>query len=136
MATKSGRNASIKVGTYTVAEQGTWTLTMTRDEIDTTAFGSTWGKSDVGFGRWTMTFSGFADPTDTNGQVVLETGFINGTLLTTVYLYIDSTSYWTPDLTTDSDAGGRVTNYAITQDKANVATVSFTMSGSGPVTFV
>ena len=136
MATYNGREASVKIGTYTVAELGTWSLSMTADEIDTTAFGSTWAKSDVGFKKWSITFSGFWDPTDTNGQKVIEDAFQSGNLIDDIKLYIDNTSYWVPDTTTDSNAGGRVTNYSVGQSKAGVATIDITISGSGPITFV
>ncbi|GAG27509.1 unnamed protein product, partial [marine sediment metagenome] len=41
MTTKTGRNASVKKGTYTVAELASWSLDLSNDEIDTTVFGST-----------------------------------------------------------------------------------------------
>lgn len=136
MATKNGRNASVKKGTYTVAEMASWDLDLSNAEIDTTAFGSTWGKSDVGFRKWTLTVSGFYDPTDTNGQKALETAWAGGSLVNDVKAYVDNTSYWVPDVTTDSAAGGRVTAYRLGQTKDGVASVNFTLSGSGPITFV
>jgi len=136
MATKSGRYHAIKKGTYTVSEQGHFDLDMSSDEIDTTAFGSTWAKSDVGFKKWSLSMSGYYDPTDTNGQAELETAYMGGTLVTDLSVYVDNTSYWEPDLTTDSDAGGRITSYKVSGDKAGVASFDMVLSGSGPITFV
>ena len=136
MPTYSGRNASVKKGTYTIAELGSWSIERTQDEIDTTAFGSTWGKSDVGFQKWSASFTGFFDPTDTNGQVAMESAMNAGTLVNDIKFHFSANSYFTPDVTTDSNAGGRVTSFNVGQDKAGVASLNMTMTGSGPITRV
>jgi len=136
MSTYNGREATVKKGTYTVAEFASWSLDLSNDEIDTTAFGSTWKKSDVGMRGWTLAVEGHYDPSDTTGQRALETAWAGGTLVNDVKLYVDSSSYWIPDVTTDSDAGGRVTSFALNQAHDAVAGISMTLSGSGPVTFV
>ena len=136
MTTKNGRNATVKYGTYTIAELASWSLDLSNDEIDTSAFGSTWKKSDVGMRGWSLSVSGHWDPTDTNGQKAIETAWAGGSLINSIKLYVDTSSYWVPDVTTDSSAGGRVTSYALNQAHDAVAGISFTLSGSGPVTFV
>ena len=136
MATYNGRNASVKKGTYTVAELASWDLDLSNEEIDTTTFGSTWGKSDVVKKKWSVTVNGFYDPSDANGQNKIEEAWADGSLINDIKFYVDNTSYWIPDVTTDSDAGARVTSYPIGQAKDGVASVSFGMSGSGPITFV
>lgn len=136
MSTYNGRNATVRVGTYTVAEMASWSLDLSNEEIDTTAFGSTWGKSDVGMRKWSLSVSGHYDPSDSNGQGAVETAWAGGSLINSIKLYVDNTSYWIPDVTTDSNAGGRVTSYAINQAHNTVAGISFTLSGSGPITFV
>ena len=136
MATFNGRDAKVEVGTYTIAELSSWTLDLSNDEIDTTSFGTTWKKSDVGMRGWTLSVEGFYDPTDTNGQVVVEAAWANGSLVNNVKAYIDSTSYWIPDVTTDSNAGGRVTTYSTNQSHDGVAGLTLTFAGSGPITFV
>jgi predicted secreted protein len=113
-----------------------WALDLSNDEIDTTAFGSTWKKSDVGMRGWSLSVEGNYDPSDTNGQGDIEAAWAGGTLINDIKLFVDSTSYWIPDVTTDSDAGGRVTAYAVNQAHDNVAKISFTLAGSGPITFV
>jgi len=136
MGTLNGRNASVKKGTYTIANLSSWKIDMPNQEIDTSAFGDTWGKSDVGQRKWSATVSGFCDITDTNGQKAIESAWGSGALINDVKFYLDNTSYWVPDVTTDSDAGGRVTSYSIGQSKNGVASIDFTLSGSGPITFV
>jgi len=136
LATFNGREADVKVGTYTVAELASWDLDLSNGEVDTTVFGSTWGKSDNTTRKWSCTISGFYDPSDANGQNPIEDAWAGGDLINDVAFYIDNTSYWIPDVTTDSDAGGRVTSYRIGQAINGVASVSFTLSGSGPITFI
>jgi predicted secreted protein len=135
MSTYNGRNATVKYGTYTVAEFASWSFDLSNDEIDTTAFGSTWKKSDVGMRGWSLALDGHYDPSDTTGQAMLEAAWAAGSLVSTLFVYIDNTHYWTPDVTTDSDAGGRVTSYAINQAHDAVAGISMTLAGSGPITY-
>lgn len=136
MSTYNGRNAKVLKGTYTVAEFASWDLDLSNDEIDTTAFGSTWKKSDVGMRGWSLSISGHYDPSDTNGQRAIETAWANGSLINDIKIHVDANSYWIPDVTTDSDAGGRVTSFALSQAHDAVAGISMTLAGSGPITFV
>lgn len=136
MATYNGREASVKILTYTVAELASWDLDLSNAEIDTGVFGTTWGKSDVGGRKWNVTVAGFYDPTDTTGQKAIEDAWAGGTLVSTIRLYVDNTSYWVPDTTTVTGSGGRVTAYRIGQSFQGVASINFTLSGSGAITFV
>jgi hypothetical protein len=85
---------------------------------------------------WSLSVEGHADPSDAAGQGAIKTAWENGSLITTIRVYIDAASYWIPNLTDDSDAGGRVTSYTLNQAHDAVAGISFTLAGSGPVTFV
>jgi len=137
MTTYNGRNAVVKLDDTTVAEMASWSLDLSNDEIDTTAFGSTWKKSDVGMRGWSLSVSGHYDPSNTLGQGVIEAAWAAGSLLSSVRAYVNATNYWTPDWTTDvTNAGGRVTSYALNQAHDAVAGISFTLSGSGPITYV
>jgi hypothetical protein len=75
---------------------------MTTDVIDTTSFGSTWKKSDRGMIGWEGTATGYLDKNDTSGQVAIETAFLNGTKLTGMKFYIDSTTYYAADPSSSS----------------------------------
>jgi len=140
MTTYNGRNAVVKIGAVTVAEMASWSLDLSNDEIDTTAFGSTWKKSDVGMRGWSLAVSGHYDPSNTIGQGLVEAAWAAGSLVTSVRAHVSVASYWVPDTTTASaagiSAGGRVTSYAINQAHDAVAGISFTLSGSGPITFI
>jgi len=136
MATMSGRYAKVTLAGNTIVGMGTWTIPITLDEIDATSFGSTWKKTDVGMSGWTATFNGYYDVSDTTGQGALKTAAIAGTPITNIRFYVDSTSYWTPDVTTDSAAGCRITSLEITFDKADIGRISYSVAGTGPVTLV
>ncbi len=140
MPTLNGREARVTVNADTtealVLEIGNWNIDMSADEIDTTAFGDGWGKSDVGMLKWSGSMSGFFDPTDSTGQDVLEAAFLAGTLLTDIRFYSqwsdqtgESLVYHTPG----TGGGLRVTAMKVSQDKAGVANLELSFTGSGPV---
>lgn len=142
MATYNGRNARVTVGStpVLVTELNEWTLDMTADEIDTTVFGNGWKKSDVGMKGFSGSLKGYLDPLDTTGQAVLETAFLAGTLVSDLRFYVkytttsgDDNIYYTPDTTTDANAGMRITSFNVGQAHNGVATLSMSFSGSGPV---
>ena len=136
MATLRGRNAKVTLAAETIAEQANWTMTRTSESIDTTAFGSSWAKSDVGFLKWVGHCEGYLDITDTSGQIQLESDFEAGSLINTIRFYVDAASYYVPDTTTDANAGCRITSLDIAADKGDVVKVSFDFEGSGPIALV
>jgi len=140
MTTHNGRNAKIMIGAVTVAEMASWSLDLSNDEIDTSAFGSSWKKSDVGMRGWSLSVSGHYDPDNTVGQGLVEAAWAAGSLITSIQAYVNVSDYWVPDTTTANSAGlsagGRVTSYAINQAHDAVASISFTLSGSNHITFV
>lgn len=136
MAVYAGRNASVKLGTNLVRELGAWSITMNRDEIDTTAFGSTWAKSEVGMAKWTARVEGYLDISDTTGQQALFNAYKNATLITNIKFFVDNTSGYVPDITADSNAGCRISSYEVSTDKAGVAKVTINFAGQGPIALV
>ena len=144
MSTYNGRNAKITVNAATteavITEMGTWNVNRSADEIDTTAFGDGWGKSDVGMKKWNGSMSGFFDPEDTTGQKVLEDAYAAGSLISDIRFYIkysttngEEVKYLHPDTATDANAGIRITSLDVSVDKSGVAQLSCNFSGSGPV---
>ena len=128
-----GRYASVKLGSDLIANLTNWSIDINMDDIDVTAFGSVWGKSMPGFQRWTGSAEGYYDPADTNGQAELQNDALNATKITDIRFYIDSTSYWTPDVTNDPDAGCYINTVSIKHDKAGVAAVTYSILGYGPL---
>ena len=142
MSTYNGRDARITVNSQTteaiITEIGNWSINRSADEIDTTAFGDGWGKSDVGMLKYSGSFSGFFDPTDTTGQGVLKTAYEAGTLINDIrfyYEYSDTVSDTVRFLRPSSGTnyGIRITSMDVSIDKAGVATLNVSFSGSGPI---
>lgn len=134
MSVRVGRFAKVTIYGNLIAEIGSYTLSgYTVDPIEITAFGDNAKDYIPGMGDpGTMELSGNYDPTDTNGQAVLQTVCDNGTELGPgdIRFYLDATYYLTPK------AGGCIIitkSNAISMDKAGVGTVSFSgkLSGAG-----
>ena len=141
MATYSGRNATVRIGSTAVVGIGSWNMEgVTIDQIDTTAFGSVWktfeaGMSDGG----QITFDGYFDPTDTAGQTYLMTANNDGTQITggttSIRFYYSAGSYYTP-CTSNPVSYVLITNYSIKADKSDICRVSFTAKVSGKMSNV
>ena len=131
-----GRYASIKKGSVLVQNLGKWTLDIKMDEIDTSVFGSVWGKKIPGMQSWTGSIEGFYDPADSTGQKALQDAALAATKLTDIRFYIDSTSYWTPDVTGESDAGAYISSVSVGHDKAGVASITMAVIGYGKIALV
>jgi hypothetical protein len=132
----NGRYASIKKGSVLVQNMGKWALAIKMAEIDVSVFGSVWGKKIPGMQDWTGTIDGFYDPADTIGQKLLHDAALAATKLTDIRFYIDSTSYWTPDISGESGAGAYITSINVGHDKAGVASISMSVVGYGKIALV
>jgi len=127
MSNRPGRAVKgVYLGTNKIAEIGEFSLSgFTREVLDASAFGDDikkfeFGQADGG----EITFTGLYDPTDTNGQTLLESAAKNASKFTggDLKFYVDNTSYWTVD------TGG---NILVTKVKA----VKFDKAGLGQVEF-
>lgn len=134
MAFKAGNNAKVTLGANTVVGMGNWALNgITVDLLESTAFGDTakqflTGLLDYG----TVTFGGLYDPADSTGQTILLSANINNSKINTIRLYVDNTSYWTPNVTVVSAAGLYVQSTSIKADKSALATIEFSGKCTGP----
>lgn len=142
MSTYNGRDARISVSNATteaiVAEMGNWSITRNAAEIDTTAFGDGWSKSDVGMLSYSGSFAGFYDPTDTTGYGILKTAYEAGSLINDIRFYYEYTTtsgetirYLAP--ASGSTNGIRVTDMSVNIDKNGVAQLNVSFSGSGQI---
>jgi hypothetical protein len=134
MAFKAGNHAKVTLGANTVVGMGNWKLNgITVDLLESTAFGDTaksfmTGLLDYG----TVEFGGLYDPADTTGQDILISALANNSKIANVRLYVDNTSYWTPDVTVVSAAGMLVQTVPIGMDKSALGTISFSGKCTGP----
>lgn len=137
MATLSGRNAKVTMGTNTVVGMGKWTIEgVAVDQIDVSAFGTVYKAFEAGMvDGGTISFDGYYDKTDTTGQTLLIAANTAGTHLTSIRFYVDLTSYYIPEYTTQG-AYVLITGYTLTHDKADVARISFSGKVSGYMALV
>lgn len=138
MAFKAGNNAKVVKGSATVVGMGNWKLDgITTDLLESTAFGDTAKQFMTGLVDYgTISFSGLYDPADTTGQAVLLAANLSNTKITDLKLYVDNTSYWTPNVTALSAAGVYVTSVAIGIDKSGLGTIDFQGKCTGPMVLV
>jgi hypothetical protein len=134
MAFRAGRSAKVTLTASTVVGMGNWKLSgIVVDLLETTAFGDTakqfiTGMLDYG----DCSFGGLYDPSDTTGQQILVSANINNSKIANIRLYIDNTSYWTPNVTTVSAAGILMQSVAIGYDKSGLGTIEFVGRCTGP----
>ena len=134
MSFKAGNNAKVTLGAATVVGMGNWSLPgISTDLLESTAFGDTakqylTGLLDYG----DVNFGGLYDPADSTGQAVLLSANLNNSKISVIRLYVDNTSYWTPDTTTVTAAGMLVQTTAIGVDKSGLATITFSGKATGP----
>ena len=150
MAYKSGKDCKVSIAAATVVGMGTWSISgVTADQMDTSAFNDNWKTFEFGMkDGGTVEFSGLGDPADTTGQEALELANLNNTDMTTLRLYVDDTSYYTPNATTgyyspDSTTGNdtilswvNIVSYSINADKAGMLQKSFTAKVSGNMVLI
>lgn len=138
MAIKIGRKAKVVLGTYTVAEQSTWAMSgLTNETLDKSVFEDEIRTYEFGIGDYgTITFSGFYDPTDTTGQVLLRSAALNKSKIQDLKLYIDATSYWTAK-TTSVTGEILVTKVdSVTMENNGIGRIDFEAKVSGELVLV
>jgi hypothetical protein len=134
MATLLGRNAKVTIGEDTIAEMASWDAEISADAIIEPVFGNTWTKvHGLATTGWTATVAGLLDITDATGQTVLRDATISGTKVTTLRLYVDATNYYTSDTSSDAEAGCYITSHAPAVAQGDVARVSYSIQGTGPI---
>lgn len=134
MGFKTGSNAKVTLGSDTVVGMGNWKLSgITADLLESTAFGDSAKQYMTGLIDYgTVEFGGLYDPADTTGQNILLSALLNNSKIANVRLYVDNTSYWTPNVTGVSAAGMILQSCPIGMDKGALGTISFSGKCTGP----
>lgn len=121
MAVYKGYSGNIKVGTSTVGEMSEWTLDVSADISDTSAFGDEWKKKTALQKDWTGSCTGRLDPADT-GQVALAIGAeVN------LEFYIDATKKFVGAAIVESISRSAAV--------AGVIEVTFNFTGNGALSY-
>jgi len=132
MAAKVGKDCAVKLGTVKTVGLGTWAMTgIDADSLEDTEFGDDYKTYTVGLNEsGQITFSGYYDPTDATGQISIRDYWRAGTAVTSLRLFVDSVSYWTPT-TTNPLSHVNFTSWDINADKSGLVQASFTAKVSG-----
>lgn len=134
MAFKAGNLGKVNLAGNTVVGMGSWELPgISTDLLESTAFGDTAKQFMTGLLDYgAVNFAGLYDPADTTGQTMLLSANLNNSKVANVRLYVDATSYWTPNVTAVSAAGMLVQSIAISMDKSGLAEIKFSGKCTGP----
>ena len=130
-----GRLGSVKIGTYVVANMISWKMDGVKtEELDTTSFGDTAKTFELGITDYgTITLSGYYNKADTTGQDTLISANLNKSKIGNAFkLYVDSTSYWTPNITVVTAAGFYVTSFSVSFDVNGLGKIDVTGRSTGP----
>ena len=137
MSFKKGKNCKVSIGSDKVVGIGTWSISgMTSDMLEDTEFGDAWKTFQFGLkDGGTIAFEGLYDPDDATGQDVLRSALENDDDITTLRLYVDNTSYWTPK-TTSPTSKINVTAWDIKADKSGLMAATFSCKISGAMELI
>lgn len=127
MAAICGKDADIKVGANTVGLGKSWTLNMNLDVLDTTNFGSSGWRENLGCLRgWSGTMEALWDMSDA-AQTALQDAVIGTVAKVYLQLYTNDTNYYS-----GSAYIANVNPGAAVED---LVTVSFDFTGDGALSY-
>jgi predicted secreted protein len=125
MATHSGSEGKVFIGSNQVAEVKSWSLEIKTDTTDASIIGTDWRKNQATIKSWSASFEGFWDETDTQGQGSL----VAGTTVT-LNLYPEGNdsgdTFWSGDAIVES------VSYSGAFD--GIVEASFSVTGNGAIT--
>jgi hypothetical protein len=95
MATQTGIDAVVKLGTVEIADMATWSFTDEKAPITAPVFGETFNKvHGMGIRNVTGSVTGYLNTSDSTGQILIQTAYEAGTALSDFRVYINDTQYW------------------------------------------
>lgn len=131
MNTKSGTDATVKIGTTTVLALASWSFTDEREALKAPVFGDTFNKvHGMGSRNISGSVSGYLATDDTTGQDVLVTAYEGGTTVSGFKLYVDDAIYFHAD-GTDANDGVYITSYNISAAQNEIIPVEFSFEIGG-----
>ena len=125
MATLTGNNGTVKVGSVAIAEIRSFSVDETMDTIESTAMGDTYRSFETSLKSWNGSVDIFFDDTDTTGQGALTVGSE-----VTVNFQVEG------DTTGDHKLSGAaiVTGRTINSSFDGLVEASLTLQGDGDLT--
>ena len=131
MNTKSGTNASVKLGTTAVVALASWSFTDSREALKAPVFGDTFNKvHGMGPRDISGSISGFLATDDTTGQDILITAYEAGTTVSGFRLHVDASIYYNAD-GLDTNDGVYITSYNVSAEQGGIIPVEFNFEVGG-----
>ena len=90
MTALAGYAGAVKSGSNALLDIDKWDLSIDSDIYDVSSFSNAWRNQIAGLRKWSGTFSGRQNQSDTTGQVTIQSAVMNGTSLT-LGLFTDAT---------------------------------------------
>lgn len=137
MAGTSTKDCKIALGATKIEGMFSYNFSgVTTDMYEDTEFGDEWksyvsGLKDGG----TLSFNGNFVKSDTTGQTALRTYNDSGTNVTSIRIYVDSVSYFTP-ATTNPSSYVNITEWTIGAERGGLVAASFSLKISGKLILV
>ena len=95
MATQSGVNGSVKIGTVLVADMAAWSVSDSTPSMKKPVFGQTSTKiHGMGIREVTGSISGLLNVDDSTGQEVIRAAYEAKTSISDFRLYVNDGDYW------------------------------------------
>ncbi len=94
MAVQAGSNSKVMIGANTVLKVKKVDFKPDCELPSLLSLNETWDTKLVGTKKIAGTITCYLDPTDTTGQMALQSAFINGSTVTPK-IYVSATNYWT-----------------------------------------
>ncbi len=129
---KLGRESRIKLDGVVVARMTSFDISISNDMVDITSFGDEWNKFCRGMQGWTGSVAGHLD-LDNTEQAAFVAAAENGTLVSGLTFWVDSTTYFASDLVADSEAGLYIDTYNVTTDNNSIVSFTMNLTGNGPL---
>lgn len=126
MANSKGNSGSIKIGANVIAEIQSWTLEQDTEMIEDTSMGDSDRTFKTGLAGWRGTISCWWDPSDTNGQELLNNGENATLIMGPGGLESSDVKYSGNAIISNLSRGG--------EKEGSIVTAEFTFQGNGALT--
>lgn len=132
----NGREGLLKLGNHSVNLLKEWSITDTMKIDESTCKTSDYSFQFPGIKKWDATAKLLMDPSDVDGQMVLDDAYNNRTKITDIKFILDgATGYYAPDLVAESAAGCYIKSRKVNSPESGAVTFDLEISGSGPLKF-
>ncbi len=126
MATHKGNSGSIKIGANAVAEITSWSLSQQTEMLEDTAMGDTDKSFKTGLKSWNGSINCWWDPSDSNGQELLNNGENATLILGPGGLAQADVTYSGDAIISDLERSG--------EKEGSIVTATFNFQGNGALT--